>query len=318
MKTSALFALPLSLALALSACGAPAAAPAPESAASQSAATESAAAPEASPAPAPAGTEVPPPPVALDSREWKSDHVLLALESGEYEAGEDNLPVGFSLPAEAEAFFLTGYAEEFGPEVLPLMRYDIAAGDVNGDGARDYIVSALPQAMYFGNSPAPAYFFHSQPGGGYRMAYFSLAQPVYRFLDTGENGLPDLLFFSSGRTLSYDGASAYEFSDGSPESRSYNLLSSKPEADGSALRVPVCLNYGLPENCCIAAYLKSEADRLEEAAVWLTMPDGSRAFTGSEGFSLWDCGADLRLRDGAALGEDELLFPDEIQFVPAE
>ncbi|MFR9190465.1 MAG: hypothetical protein ACLVL7_09730, partial [Anaerotruncus massiliensis (ex Togo et al. 2019)] len=181
---------------------------------------------------------------------------LLALESGEYEAGEDNLPVGFSLPAEAEDFFLTGYAEEFGPEVLPLMRYDIAAGDVNGDGARDYIVSALPQAMYFGNSPAPAYFFHSQPGGGYRMAYFSLAQPVYRFLDTGENGLPDLLFFSSGRTLSYDGASAYEFSDGSPESRSYNLLSSKPEADGSALRVPVCLNYGLPENCCIAAYFK--------------------------------------------------------------
>ena len=318
MKTSALFALPLSLALALSACGAPAAAPAPESAASHSAATESAAAPEASPAPAPAGTEVPPPPVALDSLEWKSDHVLLALESGEYEAGEDNLPVGFSLPAEAEDFFLTGYAEEFGPEVLPLMRYDIAAGDVNGDGARDYIVSALPQAMYFGNSPAPAYFFHSQPGGGYRMAYFSLAQPVYRFLDTGENGLPDLLFFSSGRTLSYDGASAYEFSDGSPESRSYNLLSSKPEADGSALRVPVCLNYGLPENCCIAAYFKSEADRLEEAAVWLTMPDGSRAFTGSEGFSLWDCGADLRLRDGAALGEDELLFPDEIQFVPAE
>ena len=48
------------------------------------------------------------------------------------------------------------------------------------------------------------------------------------------------------------------------------------------------------------------------------MPDGSRAFTGSEGFSLWDCGADLRLRDGAALGEDELLFPDEIQFVPPE
>ena len=39
------------------------------------------------------------------------------VESGEYEAGEDNLPVGFSLPAEAEDFFLAGYAEEFGPEV---------------------------------------------------------------------------------------------------------------------------------------------------------------------------------------------------------
>ena len=96
MKTSALFALPLSLALALTACGAPTAAPAPESAASESAVPESAAAPEASPAPAPAGTEVPPPPVALESLEWKSDHVVLALESGEYEAGEDNLPVGFS------------------------------------------------------------------------------------------------------------------------------------------------------------------------------------------------------------------------------
>lgn len=212
--------------------------------------------------------------MALDSLEWKSDHVLLALESGEYEAGEDNLPVGFSLPAEAEDFFLAGYAEEFGPEVLPLMRYDIAAGDVNGDGARDYIVSALPQAMCFGNSPAPAYFFHSQPGGGYRMAYFSLAQPVYRFLDTGENGLPDLLFNASGRTLSYDGASAYEFSDGSPESRSYNLLSSKPEADGSALRV---------RSASITGSRKTATSRPisnRRPTGWRKPPSGSRCPTG--------------------------------------
>ena len=146
MKASAVCALILTL--ALSACGAP-----------ESTAPESAEAPEAASAPASSETEAPPPPVALESLEWKSDHVVLTLVPQEYEAGPDNLPAGFSLPEEAREFFLNGYAEEFGPEVLPLMQYDIAAGDVNGDGEEDYIVSALPQVMYFGNSPAPAYLF---------------------------------------------------------------------------------------------------------------------------------------------------------------
>lgn len=229
-------------------------------------------------------------------------------ESGEYEAGEDNLPVGFSLPAEAEDFFLTGYAEEFGLEVLPLMRYDIAAGDVNGDGARDYIVSALPQACTSGIRPRPP--ISSTPSRAEATAWriFPSRSPFTASSTPAKTACPTCSSFPPGGRSPMTGASAYEFSDGSPESRSYNLLSSKPEADGSALRVPVCLNYGLPENCCIAAYFKSEADRLEEAAVWLTMPDGSRAFTGSEGFSLWDCGADLRLpgRRGARGGRTPL------------
>ena len=306
MKASAVCALILTL--ALSACGAP-----------ESTAPESAEAPKAASAPASSETEAPPPPVALESLEWKSDHVVLTLVPQEYEAGPDNLPAGFSLPEEAREFFLNGYAEEFGPEVLPLMQYDIATGDVNGDGEEDYIVSALPQVMYFGNSPAPAYLFYSQPDSGYRRAGFA-SSGTYLLLDTSSFGLPDRLYSAFGYRLAFNGADGYEDVSVPPAQDVFHLgglLVSPPQTNGGSVRVPFFIKSDIHVGCYIAACFKSEAGRLENPCVWLTLPDGAYALSDGENGFGWDIGADLFLRPGAELQEGEILYPDEIQFVPA-
>lgn len=134
------------------------------------------------------------------------------------------------------------------------MQYDIAAGDVNGDG----IVAARPQSMYIGSMmPPPAYLFYSQPDGGYRRAGFTYPEITYRFPDTATNGPTDRTVV--GVQYTFDGIQGYTRPFYRPEDPPVSSF----KVGGDIVRILFSIISDAPENCYISGYFKSEADILE-------------------------------------------------------